>query len=100
MNWKGIAMKTADLADKLATEHSLPRAKAKQIIDATFEAIVTAATSGEETTIPGFGRFKVNNREARQGRSPATGLPIQIRASRTLSFAAAKHVRDKLNPPA
>ena len=93
-------MKTADLVDKLAAEHSLPRAKAKKIIDATFEAIVAAATSGEQIIIPGFGRFKVNSREARVGRNPATGEPIQIPASKTLSFAAAKQVREKLNAPA
>ena len=45
----------------------------------------------------GFGRFKVTERAARQGRNPATGETIQIAASRKLGFAAAKSVRDQLN---
>jgi DNA-binding protein HU-beta len=34
---------------------------------------------------------------AREGRNPSTGEPIQIAASRKLSFAPAKALKDKLN---
>ena len=45
----------------------------------------------------GFGKFKVSERAAREGRNPATGATIQIAASKGLSFSAAKAVKDRLN---
>ena len=61
-------------------------------------AHVTAA--GEEVSLTRFGKFKVAERPARQGRNPATGQPSQIAASRKLAFAPAKQLRDRLNGPA
>jgi DNA-binding protein HU-beta len=48
-------------------------------------------------TLAGFGRFRVTNRAERQGRNPITGETITIAASKKLSFAPAKSVRDALN---
>ena len=38
----------------------------------------------------------VKDRPARQGRNPATGKPMDIAASKKVSFAAAKALKDKL----
>ena len=90
-------MNTADLVEKLATEHDLPRSKAKQVIEAAFAAVAEAIARGEEVSIPGFGKFKVSDRPARNGRNPATGETIQIAASRKAAFAPAKPLKDRLN---
>lgn len=66
-------------------------------VDAVFTAIADAAAKGEEIALNGFGKFKVKNAPAREGRNPSTGETIQIAASRKLSFAPAKAVKDKLN---
>src|SRR3546814_14656973 len=52
---------------------------------------------GAEVSLPGFGKFKVQNKPAREGRNPATGATMKIAASRKLSFAPAKAVKDALN---
>jgi DNA-binding protein HU-beta len=52
---------------------------------------------GEEVSLNGFGKFKVKDSPAREGRNPSTGATIQIAASRKLTFAPAKAVKDKLN---
>ena len=91
-------MNTAELADQIASNHtSLNKSQAKQVVEAVFAAIVDAAAKGDEVSVPGFGKFKVTSREARQGRNPATGETIQIAASRKLGFAPAKQVKDALN---
>jgi DNA-binding protein HU-beta len=74
-------MNIADLAEKLATDHDLPKNKAKQLLEATFAAVGDAIARGEEVSIQGFGKFKVSDRPAREGRNPATGETIQIAAS-------------------
>jgi DNA-binding protein HU-beta len=91
-------MNTTELADQLATQEGLTKAGAKQAIEAVLAAIVDAATQGEEISLPGFGKFKVASRAARQGRNPATGATIKIAASKKLSFTPAKAVKDALNP--
>lgn len=90
-------MNTAELADRLAADHDLTKVQARQLVDAVVAAITEAAAGGDEVALNGFGRFKVTERAARQGRNPATGETIQIAASRKLGFAAAKSVRDQLN---
>jgi DNA-binding protein HU-beta len=59
--------------------------------------VTTAAAKGEEISISGFGKFKVKESAAREGRNPAISETIKIAASKKLGFAAAKAVKDKLN---
>lgn len=90
-------MNTADLADQTASTHGLTKVQAKAVIDGVFAAITDAAAKGEEVSVPGFGKFKVKNSPAREGRNPSTGTTIKIAASRKLTFSVAKAVKDKLN---
>jgi DNA-binding protein HU-beta len=90
-------MNTSDLIEKLGTSHSLSKAQAKAIVDSTFKSIVEAAANGEEVTLPGFGKFKIRETAARDGRNPATGQTIKIAASKKLTFAPAKAVKDAIN---
>jgi DNA-binding protein HU-beta len=90
-------MKTADLIERLATEHGITKDQTKKILDTAFAAIAAAASAGEDVTLAGFGRFKVIDRAERQGRNPTTGEIITIAASKKLSFVPAKSIRDALN---
>lgn len=86
-----------EIADKIAGDHSLSKAQAKGIIEAVFQAITDAATSDAETSIPGFGKFKVKASPQREGRNPATGEKMTVAASKKLTFAPAKALKDALN---
>jgi DNA-binding protein HU-beta len=90
-------MNNAELADKIASTHGLTKADAKKVVDAVFVTIADAAAAGEEISLGGFGKFKVKQTEAREGRNPSTGATIQIAASKKLGFAPAKAMKDKLN---
>jgi len=90
-------MNNSDLADKLAEAQGLTKADARKYVDALFAAIADAAAAGEEVSLNGFGKFKVKESPAREGRNPSTGATIQIAASKKLGFSAAKAVKDKLN---
>ncbi|MCP3476212.1 HU family DNA-binding protein [Bradyrhizobium sp. CCGUVB1N3] len=82
---------------RFAAENDLTKAQAKAIVDGVFKAITDAAVSGAETRLPGFGKFKVKDSPAREGRNPSTGATIAITASRKLTFAAAKAIKHVLN---
>lgn len=86
-----------EIADKLATEHSLTKAQGKAFVDGVFKAIVDAAAAGEEISLPGFGKFKVKATPERDGRNPSTGATIKIAAAKKLTFTPAKALKDSLN---
>ena len=86
-----------DIADKIASENGLTKAQAKTIVDGVFKEISDAAVAGGEISIPGFGKFKVKDSPARDGRNPSTGETIKIAASKKLTFAPAKALKDALN---
>jgi len=91
-------MNTSDIIDRVAAaDDKLTKAQAKQIVDGVFAAIRDAAIRGEEVSLPGFGKFKVQNKPARTGRNPATGATLTIAASKKVSFTAAKALKDALN---
>jgi DNA-binding protein HU-beta len=90
-------MNNADIAEQIAADHGVTKTDARKIVDAVFAAIAEGAAKGEEISLNGFGKFKVKATPAREGRNPATGEAMTIKASRKLSFTPGKAVKDKLN---
>lgn len=89
-------MNNAELIAKVQGALGVSSADAKKAVDAVFEAVAGAAAAGEEVSVAGFGKFKVKDVPARTGRNPSTGAEIQIAASRKVSFAPAKALKDRL----
>ena len=71
-------MNNTELAEALAADHGLTKADARKYVDGIFSAIAGAAAKGEEVSLNGFGKFKVKDQPAREGRNPSTGAAIQI----------------------
>ncbi|GLQ12510.1 DNA-binding protein [Devosia yakushimensis] len=86
-----------EIADKLAIEHGLTKAQGKALVDGVFKAIAEAAVSGDEISLPGFGKFKVKATPEREGRNPSTGATLKIAAAKKLTFTPAKALKDNLN---
>src|SRR3546814_9670069 len=76
-------MNNNDLADVIAAGHGLTKTDARKVVDAVFAAVADAASQGDEISLNGFGKFKVKESAAREGRNPSTGATIQIAASRS-----------------
>jgi DNA-binding protein HU-beta len=91
-------MNIAELVDHLAAaDGKITKAQAKTLVDGVFSAIKDAAVKGEEVSLPGFGKFKVQNKPARTGRNPRTGETVNIAASKKLAFQPAKALKDALS---
>jgi DNA-binding protein HU-beta len=87
-----------DLVDQIAaTEPSLTKAQAKALVEGVFAKIREAALKGEEVSLPGFGKFKVQDKPARTARNPRTGETIAVAATRKLTFQPAKSLKDALS---
>ena len=86
-----------DLVERLAEEHELTKAFARELVDSVFETITATAQKGEEVSLFGFGKFKVAERGARKGRNPRTGEAVKIAASKNLKFTPARSLKAGLN---
>ncbi len=90
-------MNISDLVTYVADQDGkITKTQAKALVDSVFAAITSAAVKGEEVSLPGFGKFKVQDKPARTGRNPSTGAAIQIAASKKLVFQPAKALKDTL----
>jgi DNA-binding protein HU-beta len=81
----------------IANAAAITKNDARKYVDTVFTAIANAAANGNEVSLNGFGKFKVKDSPAREGRNPANGQTIQIAASKKLTFTPAKAVKDQLN---
>lgn len=88
---------TNEIADKIACDHNLTKAQAKTIVESVISSITAAAVAGNETSLPGFGKFKVKDTPEREARNPSTGATIKVAAARKLAFTPAKALKDALN---
>lgn len=90
-------MNKTDLARKISAEKEITIKAANAEIDDVIGAIADVVATGDEVSISGFGKFSVTERAAREGRNPATGETIQIEASKSPKFKAAKAFKDAVN---
>ena len=82
------------LAASLAEEHDLSKKAAEAILTDMVGKIAKHLKKGERIRIVGLGILQVRKRAARMGRNPATGEPIQIKASKKVAFRAAKELKE------
>ncbi|CAN7229064.1 MULTISPECIES: HU family DNA-binding protein [Mesorhizobium] len=92
-----MAVNTIDIAERLADAHGLSKTQAKSVVEDVLKGIAEAAAKGEEISLNGFGKFKVLNKPARDGRNPSTGATIKIAASKKIVFQPAKALKDSVN---
>ncbi len=90
-------MNKGELIDAVATAANLSKADASRAVEAVLDSITGALKSGDQVSLIGFGTFGVKRREARTGRNPQTGAPIQIAASNVPGFKAGKGLKDAVN---
>jgi len=72
------------------------RSKAGAIVDAMLAAIRKGLQDDGSVQIQGFGSFQITTRKARTGRNPATGEPIEIPESKTVTFKPGKNLKEGL----
>jgi DNA-binding protein HU-beta len=87
---------TRHLAAALAEQHQLSKKQGLEMLEQLVEMITKHLKKGERVKIAGLGILLVRKRAARMGRNPATGEPIQIKASRKVAFRASKDLKQAI----
>jgi DNA-binding protein HU-beta len=86
-------MNKTELIDSVAKESGASRAETARVITALTTVVGKTLKKGDEVAIIGFGKFSVVKRGARQGRNPATGETLKIKASKAPKFTAGAGLR-------
>lgn len=89
-------MTKAEFVDKLAEKGETTKKQASEAIEKVFGAIKDVLVSGDEVSIPGFGKFSIVTRKARSGINPRTKEKISIDATKAPKFSAAKALKESI----
>ena len=82
------------LAASLAESHEMPKKQGEAILNDLVNLVTKHLKKGDRIRLAGLGVLVVRKRAARMGRNPATGEPIQIKASKKVAFRAAKELKE------
>lgn len=83
-----------EIVSALAETTGLTKAKTKEVLDAHADLLVFELKESGSVQLAGIGKLKIGERAERQGRNPATGEAITIKASKTVKFSGGKKFKD------
>lgn len=84
------------LALEISAEADMSKKDAKAFTQFIFGVLAENLSRGDEVNIPSFGKFKVRETAARQGRNPKTGETIDIPAKKAVKFLPAKQLKEEV----
>ncbi len=90
------AMNKTELIEKIADETNASKNEAQRFFDAFTNVVESELKSGNQVQITGFGKFYVQERDARQGINPQTKQRINIPASKVPKFTAGNALKDSI----
>ena len=92
-----MALTKVHIVDSIAAQIGLPKKQCSEIVETLLELIKRSLESGEDVLMSGFGKFCVKEKNARRGRSPATGETMMLPPRKVVTFKCSGKLRDKIN---
>jgi DNA-binding protein HU-beta len=93
-------MNKEELVQAAAKKADTSQKQVAEVLTALLESIEEAVAGGDKVTLVGFGTFEARERQARSGRNPQNGEPLEIPAKRVPAFTAGKKFKDLVAPVA
>src|SRR3982751_1929241 len=82
------------LAANLAENHEMSKKQTEAVLGDLVSLVTKHLKKGDRIRIGGLGIPQGRQRAAREGRNPATGETIHIKASKKVAFRAAKELKE------
>ena len=87
----------SELVQKLCNDYpDLTQREVERVVCAFFDSITEQLAKGGRVELRGFGAFSTRSRDARMGRNPRTGEPVDVSAKRVPYFKPGKEMRERL----
>jgi DNA-binding protein HU-beta len=90
-------MNKQEFITHLANQHNCKKVEAEKAIDMFISSVIDAMGQGNEISLVGFGQFYTTKVEARTGRNPKTGQPVEIPTKILAKFSAGQKLKDACN---
>ncbi len=88
----------SELVQLLCDDHpDLTGKEIERVVSAFFDSVTEQLQRGGRVELRGFGAFSTRGRDARRGRNPRTGEPVDVDAKRVPYFKPGKEMRERLN---
>ena len=89
-------MNKTELVQEIADKANASKSEAQKFFDAFTNVVESELKKGNQVQITGFGKFYVQERDARQGINPQTKQRINIAASKVPKFTAGNALKDSI----
>ena len=86
-----------DIVKAVQEELNITNNQSSDIIGSLLDIIKDTLESGEDVLISGFGKFCVNEKNARRGRNPATGEDLMLPPRKVVTFKCSGKLREMVN---
>lgn len=90
-------MTKTDLVNYIAEETGLTKADSTRALDAMMNGVIKGLKEDEKVALTGFVTFTAKSKEAKTGRNPRTGEPVEIPARVAVTIKAGSKLKDALN---
>ena len=89
-------MNKTELIDSIAEKTDQAKAYVAKVLDALMETIEATVAKGDKVQLVGFGTFEPQHRNARPGRNPQTGEPLEIAEATLPKFTPGKSFKERV----
>lgn len=90
-------MNRQELVKAVAEKSGQSQTAVNDMLNAFISTVQDTVAAGDKIALVGFGTFESVKRAERQGRNPASGVPITIPASTLPKFSPGKAFKDQVN---
>ena len=90
-------MNKSGLINAIAEKTEVSKKDTEAVLNAFTSTIIDTVSAGDDVQLIGFGTFTSVERGEREGRNPATGETMKIKASKSVKFKAGKAFKDSVN---
>jgi integration host factor subunit alpha len=92
-----MALTKANIIEAIQKDIGLPKKNCTELMENLIETMKKALENDDHILISGFGKFSVNEKEARRGRNPASGKTMILKKRRVVTFKCSGKLRERLN---
>ena len=89
-------MTTKDIVRNISEQIGLPRLRAKDLVQMTFDALIETLVKDGRVELRNFGVFQIKRREPRMARNPRTGEKVPVEARNVVIFKPGKEMEARV----
>jgi len=87
----------AHLTESTRKRLGVSRSQSRILTETLLEIIKQTLTAGDDIVISSFGKFRVRDKNARNGRNPVTEERLMLDSRRNVTFSCSPVLKGKLN---